>query len=306
MIVKIDISDLYIPQGLLPRVITGTIPEKVEEYAEMIKNGVEFDPILVWKNPRDGKYWIVDGNHRYLAHQKAGKTYIQAKLKDLNDEKEFRKVAIKANLKHGIPLTREEKIENARTLYLQGDEPKEIAELFGVEERTVYNWIKDLKNKEKLEKEKLKQKALELYREGYTQEEIAKNLGISQQRVSYMLNSLQKNENFQNFVNTPEGEEEYDGSWDDWNEEEPAAEEKPKSKQKKEKELLPPTKILERNKDIIWDALIEIEFHFGLEKALEIAEEFYFALKEKTYKDMEDYKDRKALFDFNRLKGRGS
>ncbi len=203
MIVKIDLADLYIPQGLLPRVITGTIPEKVEEYAEMIKNGVEFDPILAWKNPKDGKYWIIDGNHRYLAHQKVGKTYIQAKLKDLKNEKEFRKEAIKANLKHGIPLTKEEKIINARLLYQDGTPVDEIALIFGVKERTVHNWIKDIIDEKKHQKEELKKKALELYSEGYTQEQIAEKLGISQQRVSYMLNSLQKTENFQNFVNTP-------------------------------------------------------------------------------------------------------
>ncbi len=183
MIVKIDLADLYTPQGLLPRVITGTIPEKVEEYAEMIKNGVEFDPILVWKNPKDGKYWIIDGNHRYLAHQKAGKTYLQAKLKDLKDEKEFRKEAIKANLKHGIPLKPKEKLINARILYQDGTPIDEIALIFGVSERTINNWIKDLIDEKKHQKEELKRKALELKEQGLTVREIAKEIGVDHSTI---------------------------------------------------------------------------------------------------------------------------
>ncbi|WP_457641857.1 helix-turn-helix domain-containing protein [Persephonella sp.] len=204
MIVKIDLADLYIPQGLLPRVVTGTRPEKVEEYAEMIKNGVEFDPILVWKNPKDIKYWIIDGNHRYLAHKKVGKTYIQAKLKDLKNEKDFRKQAIKANLKHGIPLTKEEKMINARLLYQDGTPVDEIALIFGVKERTINNWIKDIIDEKKHQKEELKKKALELYDEGYTQEQIAGKLGVSRQTISYWINTLPKNENFQKLASNPQ------------------------------------------------------------------------------------------------------
>ena len=32
MIVELEIKELEIPQGLLPRVLTGTVEEKVEEY----------------------------------------------------------------------------------------------------------------------------------------------------------------------------------------------------------------------------------------------------------------------------------
>jgi len=203
MIVKIDLADLYIPQGLLPRVITGTIPEKVEEYAEMIKNGVEFDPILVWKNPKDNKYWIIDGNHRYLAHQKAGKNYLQAKLKDLKDEKEFRKEAIKANLKHGIPLTKEEKIINARLLYQDGTPIDEIALIFGVSERTINNWIKDLIDEKKHQKEELKRKALELKEQGLTVREIAKEIGVDFTTISRWINNVAEMKNFKNATTTP-------------------------------------------------------------------------------------------------------
>ena len=312
MIVKIPLDKIIIPQGLLPRIF-GVNEEKVEEYAEAIENGAEFPPIKVWKKP-DGTYQVIDGVHRISAYRKLGRQYIEAEIvEDIQDEVDFMERAIQENLKHGLPLSREDKREDARRLYLKGRKPEDIARLFKVSLRTVYNWIGDLKEEEKLEKEKLKQKALELYREGYTQEEIAKELGVSRQTISYWINSLPKNENFQNLATTPqppqeeptseEETEEYDGSWDDWNEEEeteaePVAEEKPKSKPKKEpKKLLHPNQILERCKTEIWDAVIEIEFRLGEDKALEVLEEIYFAYKERKHKGLTIYKDIRARYD---------
>ena len=191
MIGEIEIKDLYIPQGFLPRIVTGTKPEKVEEYAEMILNGVEFDPIKVWKNPKDGKYWVADGNHRIQAHLKVGKETIKAKFIDCKDELDFRRQAIAFNLKHGIPLTKEEKIENMRALYLQGDKPEDIAKLFGVAVSTVYNHIKDLKDKEKAEREKLRIKALEFHNEGKNSKEISEILGVPEGTVKTWIHRFQ-------------------------------------------------------------------------------------------------------------------
>ncbi len=311
MIGEIEIKDLYIPQGFLPRIITGTKPEKVEEYAEMILNGVEFDPIKVWKNPKDSRYWVADGNHRIQAHLKAGKEVIKAKFIDCKDELDFRRKAIEYNLKHGIPLTREERIENARALYLQGDEPEEIARLFGVSVRTVYNWIGDLKDKEKAEKENKKQEAIRLYNEGYTQQEIAEKLGVPRRTISDWI-ALAKTEKFQNspLNPTPEQDTEAEPDWSDWNEYQPeeaqgdqeslATKKQPEPQRKKH---LHPDQILERDKNAIWDAVIEIEYHFGEDKALEVLEEIYFAYKERKHKGLTIYKDRRALFIYNQKRG---
>jgi ParB-like chromosome segregation protein Spo0J len=200
MIVELEIKDLVVPQGLLPRVLTGTVEEKVEEYKEMLEQGVEFDPIIVWKRP-DGQYWIVDGVHRTEAHKRAGRTTIKAKIVELKDELEYRIEAIKANLKHGLPLQKEEKILLAQTLYKLGVQTAELKKLFGVAERTLYYWLEPVKEKEK---EELKQKALELRKQGLTQEEVAERLGVSQQTISVWLNEnssqYQKLQKLQNLV----------------------------------------------------------------------------------------------------------
>jgi len=179
MIVELELASLVVPQGLLPRVLTGTVEEKVEEYKEMLEQGVEFDPIIVWK--RGGEYWVVDGAHRVEAHRRAGRKTIKAKILELKDELEYRIEAIKANLKHGLPLQKEEKILLSQTLYKLGVSIPELRKLFGVAERTIYNWIAPIKEKEK---EELKQKALELRKQGMTQEEIAKQLGVAQSTIS--------------------------------------------------------------------------------------------------------------------------
>jgi DNA-binding XRE family transcriptional regulator len=180
MIVELEIKDLTMPQGLLPRVLTGTVEERVEEYKEMMEQGVEFDPITVWKRP-DGQYWIVDGVHRTEAHKRAGRTTIKAKIVELKDELEYRIEAIKANLKHGLPLQKEERILLAQTLYKLGVQTAELKKLFGVAERTLYYWLEPVKEKEK---EELKKKALELRKQGLTQEEVAERLGVTKMTIS--------------------------------------------------------------------------------------------------------------------------
>ncbi|WP_297456193.1 helix-turn-helix domain-containing protein [Persephonella sp.] len=318
MIVKLPINKIIIPQGLLPRIF-GVNEEKVEEYAEAMENGAEFPPIKVWEK-LDGTYQVIDGVHRISAYRKLGKEYIEAEIiQGIEDEVAFMEWAIRENLKHGLPLSREDKREDARRLYIKGRKPESIARLFKVSLRTVYNWIGDLKEEEKLEKEKLKQKALELYREGYTQGEIAKELGVEQGTISKWLRNYSTLKDFKTEYQPTQEEpsyeeevEEYDGSWDDWNEEEETEEEQvaeePKAKPKKEsskeeKKLLHPNHILERDKNAIWDAVIEIEFHFGEEKALEVLEEIYFAYKERKHKGLTIYKDRRALFIYNQKRG---
>ncbi len=298
---EVPIEKIMIDQGIYPR--EKTDKERVSLYTSNILNGDLFPPILT-----SADYTKLDGNHRYYAHKEAGKTTIWIEKWEV-PEGLYPVVAQAVNTEEkdiDTPLTPTEKkraILRDWEILSQYDK-KTRKQIIAKVLRTSPSYVDKVLSEAgiiKSEKEELKRRAKDLYNQGYSIREIANELN---QPKSTVADWVSENLPSKKSDTTPEGEEE--NNWDDWNEEVPAAEEKQKTKQKKEKELLPPTKILERNKDIIWDALIEIEFHFGLEKALEIAEEFYFALKEKTYKDMEDYKDRKALFDFNRLKGRGS
>jgi len=188
MIVEIRIDQIEAPQGLLPRIITGTREEKVQEYAEMIEEGVVFDPIKVWK--REDRYWVVDGMHRLEAHKRLGLETIKAEIIELKDELECRIEAIKANLKHGLPLQKEEKILLTQTLYKLGVSIPELKKLFGVAERTLYYWLEPVKEKEK---EELRKKALELRKQGVSLREIADRLGVPKSTIEDWVNESVRN-----------------------------------------------------------------------------------------------------------------
>jgi len=178
-VVKYRISELEIPQGLLPRVITGTVEEKVKEYAEMMENGVEFEPIKVWER-EDGRVWVVDGVHRIEASKRIGKEYIEGEPLNIKDELHYRMEAIKHNLKHGLALRPEERKLCAQQLYLAGVDSTEIQRLFGVSDRTIRRWLTDIKRDKK---EELIEKAKKLREQGYSIREIAEELGQPRQTI---------------------------------------------------------------------------------------------------------------------------
>lgn len=188
MIVKIRIHDIVIPQGLLPRIF-GVNEEKVQEYAEAIEQGAEFPPIKVWKKTEQ-LYQVIDGVHRLTAYRKLGKEYIEAELVDVKDDVDFMVKAIAENSKHGLPLSRDDKRESARRLYIKGMNEEDIAKIFGVSIRTVYRWIGDIKDKQE---EELRQKAIELRNSGLIQKQIANILGVAQNTISNWLNDFIKN-----------------------------------------------------------------------------------------------------------------
>jgi len=180
-IFEIKISQIEVIQGLLPRLHTHTIEEKVEEYKEAMSEGEQFPPIVVW-DKGNGIYWLIDGMHRLLALKRLGKDTIKAEVVELADELEARILAIEKNMLHGIPLSREEKKELARLLYADGVEIEKLKRLFRVSERTIYNWVEGIRRRAK--DEELKRQALELRRQGLSQQEVAERLGVSQRVIS--------------------------------------------------------------------------------------------------------------------------
>jgi len=212
MIVELELNQIIIPQGMLPRILTGVVEEKVEEYREMMEAGTEFDPIWVWN--RDGSYWLIDGAHRLEAARRIGKKTIKARIfsiKEIKDEVQFRIKAIEANIRHGLPLKREEKVILAKTLYSMGVPIQELQKLFGVAERTIYNWAKGIKRREK--PEELKEEALRLRAQGLTQEEVAKKLGIDQTTISKWEGKYDNLQKLQNVI-IPSQKDDDEPDWD--------------------------------------------------------------------------------------------
>lgn len=88
--------------------------EKIKEYREMYEAG-NSEPILIH---RDTKI-LVDGWHRLKAFKKTKLgDYIDCEYIDCKKE-DLRKEAIKANAKHGLALTKEERNEQIRLLRVE-------------------------------------------------------------------------------------------------------------------------------------------------------------------------------------------
>lgn len=111
MIKVLNLGALVLDPKLQSRVETNE--QTIEEYAEAIKLGDEFPPLLSYF---DGThYWLVDGYHRYHAHKKAGKAGVSCEI--VNGT--FTDAVLRAtsvNSKHGMRRTYADKRKAVMTL----------------------------------------------------------------------------------------------------------------------------------------------------------------------------------------------
>ena len=82
----------------------------VAEYVERIESGVQFPPIIVFFDGNN--YWIADGWHRLMAHERSGCLTISAEVKR-GGERDALQYALSANSAHGLPRTNADKIGRA-------------------------------------------------------------------------------------------------------------------------------------------------------------------------------------------------
>jgi DNA-binding CsgD family transcriptional regulator len=81
----------------------------IARYAEAMERGEKFQPILVFQESPESDYILVDGFHRYYAHQKIQPDMlIAAKIRTGNIE-EARWASFEANATHGMPRSDDDK-----------------------------------------------------------------------------------------------------------------------------------------------------------------------------------------------------
>jgi hypothetical protein len=90
----------------------------VAEYAEALKAGVAFPPIVVFYDNID--FWLADGFHRHAAHLAAGLTEIAVDVRH-GDRRAAILFAAGANADHGLRRTQEDK-RNAVLILLRDPE----------------------------------------------------------------------------------------------------------------------------------------------------------------------------------------
>lgn len=130
---KLKLGDIKLDKELTPR--TGINNSTVEIYKNSFS---ELPPVDVyWIEGRDG-WWLVDGWHRYEAAKGLDEKDIEAKEHQgtFDDAKEF---SFDSNLKHGQPLTLNERKEAARLKLIRHTKRSDrwIAEECGISDKTV-------------------------------------------------------------------------------------------------------------------------------------------------------------------------
>ncbi len=104
MSVNIDISLLRINGGTQSRAEINR--EVVSDYAELVKAGTEFPPVVVF---HDGSaYWLADGFHRYEAYAQAGMNELPAELRQ-GTQRDAVLFSVGANASHGLRRTNDDK-----------------------------------------------------------------------------------------------------------------------------------------------------------------------------------------------------
>ena len=112
--------------------------DTITQYVEHIESGGQFPPIIVFF---DGEsYWLADGWHRLLAHERSGCLTILAEPKD-GGERDAQKYSLSANSEHGLPRTNADK-RNAVEIALADPEwsklsTREVAKLCAVSHNLV-------------------------------------------------------------------------------------------------------------------------------------------------------------------------
>lgn len=120
---------------------------KIAEYAERMKVGVKFPPIVIGYWPKTEKYGdsgIVDGLHRLAAAEAANLTEIEVESQKFPTLKDALSFMYTANMTHGLPV--DEKQRNKRIVLLKQIDAKltleQLAKEFGLSTASVDRILK--------------------------------------------------------------------------------------------------------------------------------------------------------------------
>lgn len=129
-------------------------------------------------------YILIDGFHRWKAHQMAGVDEINAEIIETSSEKELKKLAYQLNSNHGLSLTPDEKRRYAQEMVGELT-VKELSIILSVSESSIKNWTETQRTAQKEERNR---KIIELYLRAWnTQEGIGEIFGESQVQISRII-----------------------------------------------------------------------------------------------------------------------
>jgi len=176
---ELSLSRIVAQQEVQARVAMND--ETIEEYAEAMRNGDKFPPVVVFSD--DGAfYWLADGFHRYhAAKQIANKLALTAEIRE-GGKREAILFAVGANASHGLRRSREDKRNSV--LKLLKDEQwtqwsdREIARQCKVDHKTVARIRGELSG----EIPQIQNPIRKVTRSGKTYNQNTRNIGRRRQR----------------------------------------------------------------------------------------------------------------------------
>ena len=119
----------------------------VAQYADEMLNGDQFPPVVLFHDGVD--YWLADGFHRYFANKRINAPGISAEVKE-GTVRDAILHGIKANNKHGLRPTNEDKRKGVMTMLKdiewQDYSNRDIAEICGVSHTLVNAIRKELED----------------------------------------------------------------------------------------------------------------------------------------------------------------
>lgn len=135
----VKLEDVHIDPDIYPRLLGIADWPTVAKYTAAMRNGDQFPPIHVSKDPKGG--WIsLDGWHRVRAAKGAGKKEFNAIVYSDLPRKKWRYLAAQLNSKHGRILSvQERRMLNCR-LQQDGIPIKEIAKVLAASVADLKTW----------------------------------------------------------------------------------------------------------------------------------------------------------------------
>ncbi|MBF0555850.1 MAG: helix-turn-helix domain-containing protein [Nitrospirae bacterium] len=177
---EIAIKDIVYREDLYPRQeVDNNLIEKYQQSVELLPP-IKINQVNI----------LIDGRHRWNAHQRAGATSIKAEIIQTESEAHLEILAYELNSLHGKQLTNAEKkkfaVKKCELLTI-----KEISRIILVQERTVRDWT-HTKRKE-LEEYRNERIFADNLRAWNTQADIAEKYGVSRQTVSDIIKKYAEN-----------------------------------------------------------------------------------------------------------------
>ena len=135
---ELKLDDLTLSKGQ----VRTKVGEGIDELAESIRVLGLLEPIVVMPSSKAGKYEILTGQRRFLAHKRLGNETIMAFVRtDTIDEHLAKGISVTENVMR-LNLTRKELIDSCTSLYKKYGSIKDVCEATGLPKPTVALYVK--------------------------------------------------------------------------------------------------------------------------------------------------------------------